>query len=170
MLTTVIVVSRHHAVTCLLAYLLVACAAAVPAVCKGGWGGTGCQTQCGGKGSSATYGDEGRPMGAECTQCSWSSTGFSYNWNGGNDLFIAQAVAAIGADSSFDCVAEFAQLADSAWYLPTAGNAAMNVTENVASFSQCVALCVEPDCQYATYDYRQRICYIRMAQAPTYVE
>jgi hypothetical protein len=140
------------------------------AVCSGGWGGAGCKTQCGGKGSAATYGDEGRPMGTECTQCSWSSTGFSFSWNGGNDLFVAQAVSPIGADSSFDCVAEFAQLADSAWYLPTAGNTAMNVTEGVDSFASCVALCVEPDCEYATYDYRAQICYTRMVVTPEFLK
>lgn len=109
-------------------------------------------------------------MGTECTQCSWSSTGFSFSWNGGNDLFVAQAVSPIGADSSFDCVAEFAQLSDSAWYIPTAGNTAMNVTEGVASFANCVALCVEPDCEYATYNYRARTCYTRNAVPPYFVE
>jgi hypothetical protein len=108
-------------------------------------------------------------MGTECTSCSWSSTGFSYSWQMGNDLFVAQAVAAIGADSAWDCVSEFAQFGDSAWYLPTLDDIGMNVTTNVDTFASCVAKCREPDCQYATYDYRARTCYIRIAEAPTYL-
>jgi hypothetical protein len=105
-------------------------------------------------------------MGTECRSCSFASTGFSFSWQLNNDLFSADAVAPLGADSPYDCVSEFSQIADGAWYLPTTGNSAMNVTANVSTFAACVALCVEPDCQYVTYDYLAATCYVRMAIEP----
>lgn len=135
----------------------------------GGWGEAGCQTQCGGKGDAATYGVNGRAMDSACTACSYGNTGFSFQWQMRNDIFVAQAVAAIGADSSWDCVSEFAQLVDSAWYIPTTDNTAMNITANVSTFAECVALCTEPDCEYVTYDYVQRICYVRIGYEPIYM-
>lgn len=105
-------------------------------------------------------------MGTECTSCSFASTGFSFSWQLNNDLFSAEAVSPLGADSPYDCVSEFSQIADGAWYLPTTGNSAMNVTANVSTFAECVALCVEPDCQYVTYDYLAKTCYVRMAIEP----
>lgn len=107
-------------------------------------------------------------MGTAPTVCSWSGTGYSFNWNGENDVFSAQAVSPPGADSSWDCVAEFAQIVDSAWYLPTTGNTAMTATANVSTFAACVALCTAPDCEYVTYDYRTNngTCYVRIAEEP----
>lgn len=135
----------------------------------GGWGEASCQTQCGGKGGNASYGINGRPMDSACTTCSFGNTGFSFQWKMQNDLFVAEAVAPIGADSAWDCVSEFAQLADSAWYLPTADNTAMNVTANVSTFAACVALCTAPDCEYVTYDYARSICYARIGYEPIYM-
>jgi hypothetical protein len=134
----------------------------------GGWGGTSCLTPCGGKGDSASYGVNGRAMDSACTLCSYGNTGFSFQWRMQNDLFVAQPVAAIGADSSWDCVSEFAQLSDAAWYIPTAGNTAMNVTTNIDTFVACVALCKD-DCEYVTYDYVARTCYVRIGYEPIYM-
>lgn len=108
-------------------------------------------------------------MGADCTQCSWSSAGFSFTYGLQNDLFSARAVSPIGADSSWDCVSEFAQIVDGAWYIPTTGNTAMNATANITTFADCVALCTGPSCEYVTYDYRAKICYVRVAFNPQYV-
>lgn len=75
----------------------------------------------------------------------------------------------MGADSSLDCVSEFAQIVDGSWYLPTAGNTAMNITYNISTFAGCVALCTAPSCEYVTYDYRAQACYVRIAYDPEYL-
>lgn len=66
--------------------------------------------QCGGRGTNATYGDVNRPIGTDCQPCSTANTGFSFSWQYVNDLFQALAVSRAGAASSWDCLAEFAQV------------------------------------------------------------
>jgi hypothetical protein len=67
-------------------------------------------------------------------------------------------VARSRADSAADCLAEFAQIADAAWYM--GGSAALdNITASVSAntFGACVAACKgATDCQYVTYLYDTR--------------
>jgi hypothetical protein len=82
------------------------------------------------------------------------STGFSFDYAGTNQAFTPASVARSLADSAADCLAEFAQIEDSAWYL--GGTASMtNVTDvDVTDFETCVAHCkADGNCQYVTYDY-----------------
>lgn len=81
-----------------------------PAACKEGYGGPDCATPCGGVGAAASYGPPGRAVGAECVPCSVAKTGYSYDWNGANDLFAPRSVAKLGAAMSGDCLAEFVQV------------------------------------------------------------
>jgi hypothetical protein len=82
-----------------------------------------------------------------------------------NDVYTPATVSPQGSTSSVGCLAEFAQFADGAWWLPTQGNTnAPAVTPAVASFAECVAQCTATSkCQYVTYDYANNECRTRLA-------
>lgn len=80
-----------------------------------------------------------------------------------NDVYSPQAVSPAGATLSLHCLAEFVQLADAAWWLPTTGNTGMTAS-TTANFADCVATCTTAaKCQYVTYDYTDTKCYTRIA-------
>jgi hypothetical protein len=70
--------------------------------------------------------------------------------------------APAGAQLSLDCLAEFAQIVEDAWWLPTTDNSSTVITPGVSTFEECVAQCnASVACQYATYDYEADTCYMR---------
>lgn len=121
-------------------------------VCVAGYGGSTCSL-CGGV-AGATYGPAGQDNKANCTTCPTMATGFSFDYTGTNQPFTPASVARSGADSPADCLAEFAQIEDSAWYLGGAV-ALTNVTDvAVVDFDTCVAHCKgDAACQYVQFDY-----------------
>lgn len=83
-----------------------------------------------------------------------------------NEVYAPQAVSPAGATSPIHCLAEFVQLADAAWWLPTAANTSM-VISDTATFEDCVATCTTAaKCQYITYDYSSGKCFTRIAANP----
>jgi hypothetical protein len=86
-------------------------------LCLPGWGdNTGalnaqnCSMQCGG----STYGPPGRDATQrKCLECPTGS-GFSFDVLASNQLYVPDTVSRIGADSSADCLSEFAQIVDDA--------------------------------------------------------
>lgn len=86
-------------------------------LCLPGWGdNTGalnaqnCSMQCGG----STYGPPGRDAAQrKCLQCPTGS-GLSFDVLASNQLYVPDTVSRIGADSSADCLSEFAQIVDDA--------------------------------------------------------
>jgi hypothetical protein len=133
-------------------------------VCKPGFGGANCGSQCGG--GAATFGVAGRPVSTPaCDTCPAMTTGFSFDYEAANQPFTPAAVARTGADSAADCLAEFAQIEDSAWYM--GGSAALaNITGSVSAntFDACVTACKGDDgCQYVTYDYDTKECFKKSA-------
>jgi hypothetical protein len=78
------------------------------------------------------------------------STGFSFDFQATNQAFTPASVARSLADSAADCLAEFAQIEDSAWYL--GGNATLTTVSGANTFADCVAACTGT-CQYITFDY-----------------
>lgn len=79
-----------------------------------------------------------------------------------NDVFVPKTISREGASSSVDCVAEFGQYQDGAWYLPLQSNVSTNVSSNVQTFADCVALCpASSTCQFVTYDYVDKACTVR---------
>lgn len=46
-----------------------------------------------------------------------ADTGFSFSWASSNDIYAPGTVAPIGADAPQDCLAEFGQLMDGAWWV-----------------------------------------------------
>jgi len=136
-------------------------------VCSAGYGGANCATQCG-AGNGATFGPAGRPEGTACEACPAMTTGFSFDYLAVNQNFTPAAVARAGADSPADCLAEFAQIADAAWFL--GGSVAMtNVTQasGVTTFDGCVADCkADGNCQYITFDYDAATCWKKAVTAP----
>lgn len=122
-------------------------------VCVGGYGGSDCSGRCGGgRGLNATYGAPGRTQGADCDVCLAITNGFTFYYRGNQSSFVPAVVSRLGAESSADCLAEFAQINDAAWFL--GGTARLNKVNNIASFNDCVESCrTTATCQYASYNY-----------------
>jgi hypothetical protein len=80
-------------------------------------------------------------------------------------VYTPATVSPLGSSSQLGCLAEFSQLADGAWWLPTQGDTnAPAVAPAVTSFADCVAQCTAAiKCQYVTYDYASSECRTRLA-------
>jgi hypothetical protein len=93
------------------------------------------------------------------------STGFSFDYMG-NKNFTPAAVARLGAESAADCLAEFAQMVDAAWYLN--GAVALAKDTSATTFDLCVKSCKDDDsCQFITYDYDTNECFKKAADPPS---
>lgn len=140
----------------------------LPAGCLGGWGFKDCATQCGGgTGSNATYGPPGRDYGSPCISCNDVLTSYSYNWQTDNDVWSAPVTARLEADNAVDCLAEFTQVVDGAFYVPAISLASNLYANNVTSFSDCVATCGD-GCALVTYDYKTLECWALYLTPSTY--
>lgn len=137
------------------------------AECLPGWGFAKCARQCGGIGEAASYGPPGREYGSPCISCNNVLTSYSYNWMTNNDVWSAPVVARIGADNAVDCLAEFTQHNDGAYYLPVLDVPGNLLTPNVTTFSDCVALCKE-GCSVVTYDYKTLECFTLTLRESTF--
>lgn len=137
-------------------------------VCQAGYGGTTCATKCGGL-NGPQYGPAARPMDTPaCEACPLMTVGFSFDYLAQNKPYTPAPVARTGAASAADCLAEFAQIEDAAWYM--AGDAALltNVTDSVSSntFQACADFCKgSSTCQYITYDYETSQCFVKYTVA-----
>jgi hypothetical protein len=80
------------------------------------------------------------------------------------DLFQAQAISEPGADGPGDCLSQFSQVVDGAWFIQQfAANPSpvddrsppnnVNTNTSAANFQACVAQCVDP-CMFATVSTR----------------
>jgi hypothetical protein len=84
-------------------------------------------------------------------------TGFSFDYLTTNYNFTPASVARASAGSPADCLAEFAQIVDTAWYL--GGAVAMTNVTGATTFPACVTNCkADPNCQYITFDYETSAC------------
>lgn len=89
------------------------------------------------------------------------SSGFSFDWAGTPQPFTPAPVARTGAASPADCLAEFAQIVDAAWYMGGAVSLT-NATDSATTFDACVAACkASATCQYATFDYDSKQCFLK---------
>lgn len=126
-------------------------------LCLPGYGGASdCTNQCGGL--AATYGPAGRSTEdgtTACLDCPTMSVGFSFDYKSVNQAFTPNSVARLGAETGADCLAEFAQIVDAAWWLPGANASAV---AGVSTFGDCVDACTG-DCQFVTFDYNDNTCY-----------
>lgn len=75
--------------------------------------------------------------------------------------------ARMGADNAGDCLAQYMQVVDGAWYLPVTAMIGTTVQTNITTFDACVALC-QDSCQFVTYDYRTLECFVRGAPTVVY--
>lgn len=136
-------------------------------VCAPGYGGAGCWLRCGGgSGVNATFGGTGREVGSDCQTCPAITTGFSFFDSSGDNKFMPAVVSRVGAESSAECLAEFAQIGDGSWYM--GGSVAMTSVANVTNFESCVETCrIDANCQYITFDYGMQPgnpqCFIKTA-------
>jgi hypothetical protein len=68
----------------------------------------------------------------------------------------------LGASSAADCLTEFSQLIDHAWYLPLKSTKGTVVVNNVPNFVECVKGCErDSECQFVTYNYVTKSCTVR---------
>jgi hypothetical protein len=97
------------------------------------------------------------------------TVGFSFDYKGDNQPFTPAPVAREGAESAADCLAEFAQIEDVAWYL--GGTANLEAVSDANTFDGCVAACQSnANCQYVTFNYTAadgEKCFKRDLQTPT---
>lgn len=92
----------------------------------------------------------------------------SCNRNLENDAYAPGVVSRRGAVSPIDCLSEYAQMVDSAYYLQVSSDEGVTNHTNVPNFAACVDLCTAAQCQLVTYDYISRECFVRVSQAPVY--
>lgn len=90
-----------------------------------------------------------------------------------NDLFQARAVSKPLASSALDCVAEYSQIQDGAWYIDMPATDPYSVVfSSVNTFADCVAKCQNDTtnpCEFATYDYVAQTCTVREGRSAVYV-
>lgn len=150
------------------------CCSHLSTVCSPGWGGLHCADKCGGSGINATYGTAGREMyegvPTPCTPCSADgrTATYSFLWNIGVDTFTPKTVSRIGAATPIECLSEYSQVADGAYFLPLSSNEGVTTVTGVASFADCIAECDKRACQLVTYAYRTQECFVRVSQAAVY--
>lgn len=89
------------------------------------------------------------------------TVGFSFDFKSANQAFTPDSVAREGAESGADCLAEYAQIVDAAWWLPgAAGGFAGAEVADVSNFTACVEAC-GANCQMVTFDYNTDKCYVK---------
>lgn len=111
-----------------------------------------------------SYGTPGREAGTPCTACSTQATGFSFEWMMNQDTYQSRAVAIEGAASAGECLSEFAQTVDGAWYIemgPLPGMSQLtafdtqspanpvNTNTSANTHAECMSQCVG-NCMFAT--------------------
>lgn len=117
-------------------------------LCSAGYGGTDCATQCGG--ASATYGPAGSDAGTNCTTCPAMTQGFAFDYRGTSVDYAPGSIARSGASTASDCLAEFAQIVDVAWWLNSTATPAASAA--AADMTACAATCMG-SCMFVTLDY-----------------
>lgn len=132
-------------------------------VCSPGFGGPSCALQCGGTQGGPNYGPPGRYKGSsssDCEPCPVVQTGFSFDHLAVNQNFSTTVVARARASSPADCLLEFGQLADVAWFM--GGAAALTRVTTAGTFAACVADCkADRACEYLTFDYNAPVASAR---------
>jgi hypothetical protein len=95
--------------------------------------------------------------------------GFFFDYLAVNRPFKPAVVVRPGATTSSDCLAEFSQIDDAAWFLgditPGQGLTAVAVSgaDVDAKFDSCVAACkANALCQFLTFDYPTGTCYHKL--------
>lgn len=73
-------------------------------------------------------GTAGREINSSCTACSTQTTGYSFSWQFTDDYFASPALAKSLAADDTECIAQYSQLIDGAWYLPL--KTQTNVSQN----------------------------------------
>lgn len=138
-------------------------------VCAPGYGGASfvdCYIgkTCGGV-NGANYGPWGRsPTTFACTPCPTMATGsggFTFDFAQSTNNYAPGSVARPGATSVSDCLAEFTQVEDNVWSLPSNLTATPDAAD---SLEGCTAACAEDaDCMFVTFNYASDSCSLFLA-------
>jgi hypothetical protein len=125
-------------------------------LCAAGYGNIAQNTTCSSC-QDGFYGSSDRKDN-KCTKCPGGRT-FSYDYNGVDDIFTPEVTSKPFSTSQADCVADFSQTVEGAFYLdltPGDGLVIVPARENLQS---CVQDCREnAGCTAATFDYASLQC------------
>lgn len=127
----------------------------------------------------------GREVNTTCAPCSTQNTGFSFEWMMENQVWSAAAISRPAANVSGDCLSQFSQTVDGAWYLPLVNgyaasgpgsakvgtmdsvtglvatddaNKVVNEVVNVTDWQACVNKCTS-DCMFVTVSASRGLLY-----------
>ncbi|KAF8066436.1 hypothetical protein HT031_002760 [Scenedesmus sp. PABB004] len=121
---------------------------------------------------AGSFGSDDRPaLGAGgvdvevlgCRACPVSAV-YSFPFNASFNFFASTAVSEVGASRQGQCLVAFAPVIDGNWRLSAGGDPGMSEAPGspLASLEACVAACgAAAACQYLTYDYATRRCFLR---------
>jgi hypothetical protein len=83
-------------------------------------------------------------------------------------MYTSRTVSRAGAAAATECLSEYSQMTDGAFYIPLSSDVGVTVTPSVTTFAECVNMCDQADCQLVTYDYKLQECSVRVSVAPVY--
>jgi hypothetical protein len=126
-------------------------------LCAAGYGNIAQNTTCSSC-QDGYYGSSDRKDN-KCTKCPGGRT-FNYDYNGKDDIFTPETTSKPYSTSQADCVADFSQTVEGAFYLDLQageGYATVTASENLQS---CVQNCRDSaTCIAATFDYSSLECW-----------
>ncbi|WIA29465.1 hypothetical protein OEZ86_011966 [Tetradesmus obliquus] len=130
-------------------------------LCAAGWGTIALNTTCKSC-QDGYYGDADRKDGA-CTKCPGGRS-FSYDWQGVDDIFKPQTTSKPLSSSQADCVADFSQTVEGAFYLDLqfalGASPELLLVGGRENLQSCVQECrEEAKCAAATFDYESLKCW-----------
>jgi hypothetical protein len=96
----------------------------------------------------------------ECTKCPGGRT-FSYDWQGVDDIFTPQTTSKPFSSSQADCVADFSQTVEGAFYLDLVPGFGFDKQPGRENLQSCVEECrSDGNCTAATFDYATLDCWL----------
>lgn len=126
-------------------------------MCAPGYGQIALNTTCNSC-QDGYYGPSDR-KDSKCLRCP-SGRSFSYDYQGVDDIFTPQITSKPYSDSQADCVADFSQTVEGAFYLDLQAGAGFTQVTGKENLQSCVQDCRESaTCLAATFDYASLECW-----------
>jgi hypothetical protein len=126
-------------------------------LCAAGYGNIAQNTTCASC-QDGYYGSSDRKDNT-CTKCPGGRT-FSYDYSGVDDIFTPQTTSKPFSTSQADCVADFSQTVEGAFYLDLQEGAGFATIAGRENLQSCVQECRDnANCTAATFDYASLECW-----------
>uniref|UniRef100_A0A383W0D1 Tyrosine-protein kinase ephrin type A/B receptor-like domain-containing protein n=1 Tax=Tetradesmus obliquus TaxID=3088 RepID=A0A383W0D1_TETOB len=151
-------------------------------VCPAGSGiGDNTVVPSGGSGASCNpcasgyFGSVNRADGSTACRACPAQTPFLFPYNGDVNAYLPVSISTDGAVNEDGCLPDFTATEDGTWMLPSRN--LVNVTAIAASvntLSRCVDACKQTgavtsceNCQFVSFDYKRKVCFVRQAADPS---